>query len=130
MSFNSISIANLFNSDDECYKAELARRRAEIEALFWQQEEKEQLECQAWKEAKIAEQKRLEEEVQRKEEKEELQQKEKKHQRNLAYHLKIDHVTTMEQQCWKNWENAFLLPSTPPSNKKMNLINLSPLTKR
>ena len=44
MSFNSISIANLSDSDDESYKAELARRRAEAKALLRQQEEKECLE--------------------------------------------------------------------------------------
>jgi len=63
MSFKSTSIANLSDSDDELYEAELARRRAEAETLLQQQEEKECLERQARKEAKIAEQKQLEEEV-------------------------------------------------------------------
>jgi len=63
MSTNAISNANLFNSDDERYKAQLARRHAETEALLWEQEEKERLECQARKEAKLAEHKRLEEEA-------------------------------------------------------------------
>ena len=71
MFFNSTSIANLSDSDDKSYKAELARRHAEVEALLWQQEEKKRLECQAYKEAKMAEQKRLEEEVQKKQEEEE-----------------------------------------------------------
>jgi len=61
MSFNSTSIANLSDSDDESYKAELAKRRAEAETLLRQQEEKERLERQAYKEVKMAEWKRLEE---------------------------------------------------------------------
>ena len=36
----------------------------------------------------------------------------------------------MEQQQCKNWAKTFLLPLSPPSNEKMNLIDLSPLTKR
>ena len=64
MSFKSTSIANLSDSDDELYEAELARRHAETETLLWQQEEKECLEHQAWKETKIVEQKQLEEECQ------------------------------------------------------------------
>jgi len=68
MSFKSTLITNLSDSDDELYEAELARRRTEVETLLWQQEEKERLECQAQKEAKIAEQKRLEEEAQSREE--------------------------------------------------------------
>jgi len=66
MSFNHTSIANLSDSDDESYKAGLARRRAKAETLLRQQEEKERLECQVHKEAKVAEQKRLEEEVRKK----------------------------------------------------------------
>ena len=63
MSFNSTLIANLSDSDDESYEAELARRRTEAEALLRQQEEKERLKRQARKEAKMAEWKRLEEEA-------------------------------------------------------------------
>jgi len=44
MSFKSTSIANLSDSDDELYKAELARRHAEAETLLQQQKEKEHLE--------------------------------------------------------------------------------------
>jgi len=47
MSFNTTSIANFSNSDNDHYKAELARRRAEIEALLQEQKEKEWFECQA-----------------------------------------------------------------------------------
>jgi len=47
MSFNSILIANLSNSDNKRYEAELARRYSEVETLLQQQEEKEQLEHQA-----------------------------------------------------------------------------------
>jgi len=47
MSFDPTSTANLSNSNDEHYEAEIARRCAEIETLLRQQKEKEQLECQA-----------------------------------------------------------------------------------
>ena len=72
MSFNSATIANFSDSDDEQYEAELARKCAEVETLLWQQKKKEHLERQAQREAKLAEQKRLEEEARRKAEKEEL----------------------------------------------------------
>jgi len=51
---------------------------------------------------KIAEQKRLEEEVRRKQEEEEAQQREEDRQRDLVQHLKADHVTAIEQQWCKN----------------------------
>ena len=110
MSFNSTPIANLSDSDNECYKVELARRYAEAEALLWQQEEKERLEHQAWKEAKIAERKRLEEEAWRKQEEEESWQREEECQRDLAHRLKADCIATMEQQRCKNWAKTFLPP--------------------
>jgi len=47
----------------------------------------------------------------------------------LAHHIEVDHVTAIEQQRHKNWLKTFL-PSSPPSNKDMNLIDLPPLTKR
>jgi len=71
MSTNATSNANFSDSDDKRYEAQLARRHAEIEALLQEQEEKERLKRQAWKEVKLAEHKKLEEEAQRKE-KEEL----------------------------------------------------------
>jgi len=71
MSFNVILTANFSDSNDERYEAELARRCAKTEALLQEQKEKEWFEHQAWKEAKIAEWKRLEEEAQRKQEEEE-----------------------------------------------------------
>jgi len=129
MSFNSTSIANLSDSDDKSYKAELARRRAEAQALLRQQEEKERLERQARKEAKMAEQKRLEEEARKKQEEEETRRKEEERQRDLAHRLEVDRVAAMEQQQRKNWTKTFL-PSSPPSNEDMNLIDLLPLTKR
>jgi len=121
MSFNPTSIANLSDSDDKSYEAGLARRRAEVETLLRQQEEKERLERQARKEAKVVEQKRLEEETQWREE---------DHQQDLAIHLEVDHVAAVEQQWRKNWMKTFLPPSSPLSNEKMNLIDLPPLTKR
>jgi len=129
MSFNSTSIANLSDSDDKSYKAELARRRAEAQALLRQQEEKERLERQARKEAKMAEQKRLEEEARKKQEEEETRRKEEERQRDLAHRLEVDRVAAMEQQQRKNWTKTFL-PLSPPSNEDMNLIDLLPLTKR
>ena len=130
MSFNSTSIANLSDSDDESYKAELARRHAEAETLLRQQEEKEHLERQACKEVKMAEQKRLEEEAQKKQEEKETQQREEDYQRDLAKHLEVDHIAAVEQQWHKNWMKTFLPSSSPPSDQKMNLIDLLPLTKR
>jgi len=130
MSFNSTSIANLSDSDDESYEAGLARRHAEAETLLQQQEEKKRLERQAHKEAKAAEQKRLEEEVRKKQEEEETRWREEDRQRDLAKRLEVDHVAAVEQQRRKNWIKTFLLPSSPPSDEEMNLIDLPPLTKR
>jgi len=93
MSFVPTSTANLSGSDNKWYEAELARRHAEIEALLWQQKEKEWLEYQAWKEVKIMKWKRLKKEVWRKEE---------EYQRNLAHCLEVDCVATIEQQYHKN----------------------------
>jgi len=129
MSFNHTSIANLSDSDDESYEAGLARRCAEAETLLRQQEEKERLERQVCKEAKAAEQKRLEEEVRKKQEEEETRRKEEERQRDLAHRLEADRVAAVEQQRRKNWTKTFL-PSSPPSDKDMNLIDLPPLTKR
>jgi len=132
MSFNTTFIANFSDSDDEHYKAELARRCAEIEALLQEQEEKEWLEYQAQKEAKIMERKRLEKEAYRKQEEEEENawQKEEECQRNLAHYLEVDYITAVEQQQHKNWVKNFLPSSSPPSDEEMNLIDLPCLTKR
>jgi len=130
MSFNSTLIANLSDSDDESYEAGLARRRAEVENLLRQQEEKERLERQARKEAKIAEQKRLEEEACKKQKEEETRRRKENCQRDLAKRLETDRVAAVEQQRHKNWMKIFLLPSSPPSDEEMNLIDLPPLTKR
>jgi len=130
MSFNSTSFANLSDSDDESYEARLARRHAEAETLLRQQEEKERSECQACKEAKAVERKRLEEEACKKQEEEETWRREEDRQRDLAKCLEADRVATVEQQQRKNWMKTFLLPSSPPSDEEMNLIDLPPLTKR
>ena len=42
----------------------------------------------------------------------------------------MDCVTTIEQQCRRNWSKTFLFPSNSPSDKEMNLIELPSLTKR
>jgi len=130
MSFNSTSIANLSDSNDESYEAGLARRCAEVETLLRQQEEKERLECQARKEAKAVERKRLEEEARKKQKEEETRRREEDHQRDLAKRLEVDRIAAVEQQRRKNWMKTFLPPSSPPSDKEMNLIDLPPLTKR
>jgi len=130
MSFNSTSIANLSDSDDESYEAGLARRRAKAETLLRQQEEKERLECQAHKEAKAAERKRLEKEARKKQKEEETWRREEDRQRDLAKCLEMDRVAAVEQQWRKNWMKTFLPPSSPPSDEEMNLIDLPPLTKR
>ena len=54
----------------------------------------------------------------------------KERQRKLAHHLEVDHIAAVEKQRRKNWIKTFLPPTTPPSDKEMNLINLLPLTKR
>ena len=130
MSFNHTSIVNLSDSDDESYEAGLARRRAEAETLLRQQEEKERLKRQARKEAKAAEWKRLEEETRKKQEEEETRRRKEDRQQDLAKCLEADRVATVEQQQCKNWMKTFLLPSSPPSDEEMNLIDLPPLTKR
>ena len=112
MSFNSTSIVNLSDSDDESYEAGLARRRAEAEILLRQQEEKEHLERQVRKEAKVAERKRLEEEARKKQEEEETRRREEDRQRDLAKRLEADRVAAVEQQRRKNWMKTFLPPSS------------------
>jgi len=102
MSFNSTSIANLSDSNDESYEAGLARRRAEAETLLRQQEEKERLKRQAHKEAKAAEWKRLEEETHKKQEEEETWWRKEDRQQDLAKCLEADRVAAVEQQRCKN----------------------------
>jgi len=83
-------ISNASDSDDEQYEKELVCRRQEADRCLCLQEEQEQVECQARKEARA----------------------------------------TIEQARRKNWMKTFLLSSSLPSDKKMNLIDLPPLTKR
>jgi len=64
------SLGNISDSDDEHYEANLAKKRAEAEALLQEQKQKEWLERQVRKEAKLAERKRLEKEIWRKQEEE------------------------------------------------------------
>jgi len=116
-------LGNISDSDDECYEANLAKKRAEVEALLREQEQKECTERQARKEAKIAERVRLEEEAQKLAEQEQRQ-------KDLAHRLEADRVAAVEQQRRKNWMKTFQLPSSPPSDKEMNLLDYPPLTKR
>jgi len=92
------SIGNISNSDDERYKANLAKKCAEAEALLQEQEQKDWLEHQVQKEAKLTEQKRLEEEIQRKQEEEKIRRREEQCQRDLAHRLEADCIATVEQQ--------------------------------
>ena len=54
----------------------------------------------------------------------------KERQRELAHHLEVDCVAAVEKQHRKNWIKTFLPLTTPPSNEKINLIDLPSLTKR
>ena len=85
---------------------------------------------QVCKEAKTAEQKRLEEKARKKQDEKETKQREEDRQRDLAEHLETDRVAAVEQQQCKNWMKTFLPPSSPPSDEEMNLIDLPSLTKR
>ena len=115
-------LGNISDSDDEHYEANLAKKRAEAEALLREQERKERAECQARKEARIAEKARLEEEAWKLAE-------EEQRQKDLAHQLEADRVAAVEQQRRKNWMNKFQ-PSSPPSDEEMNLLDYPPLTKR
>ena len=137
MSLQSNS-ALMSNSNDERYEQELEKRRQEAEAKFWEEEEQQWAEQRARKEARAAEKRRQEEElrkrveeeeVRRKAEEEETQRREEERQRDLAHQLEADRVAAVEQQWHKNWTKTFL-PSSPPSDEDMNLIDLPPLTKR
>jgi len=124
------SIGNISDSDNERYEANLAKKYAEAEALLQEQEQKDWLECQVRKEAKLAERKRLEEEIRRKQKEEEVRRRKEQCQRDLAHHLEVDRVAAIEQQWRKNWVKIFQLLSSPPSDKEMNLLDYLPLTKR
>ena len=115
-------LGNISDSDDERYEANLAKKRAEAEALLREQERKERAERQARKEARIAAKARLEEEAWKLAE-------EEQRQKDLAHRLEADHIAAVEQQRRKNWMNKFQ-PSSPPSDEEMNLLNYPPLTKR
>ena len=115
-------LGNISDSDDERYEANLAKKRAEAEAFLREQERKERAECQARKEARIAEKARLEEEAWKLAE-------EEQRQKDLAHQLEADRVAAVEQQRRKNWMNKFQ-PSSPPSDEEMNLLDYPPLTKR
>jgi len=124
-------LGNISDSDDERYEANLAKKRAEAEALLREQEQKERAERQARKEARITEKARLEEEARKlAEEEQRRKQEEEQRQKNLAHRLEADHVTAVEQQRRKNWMNKFQPPSSPPSDEEMNLLDYPPLTKR
>ena len=116
-------LGNISDSDDERYEANLAKKRAEAEALLREQERKERAERQARKEARIAAKARLEEEAWKLAE-------EEQRQKDLAHRLEADHIAAVEQQRRKNWMNKLQPPSFPPSDEEMNLLDYLPLTKR
>ena len=125
------SLGNISDSDDERYEANLAKKCAEAEALLREQEQKECVERQARKEAKIAERARLEEKAQKFVEQEQRQkQEEEQRQKVLAHRLEVDRVAAVEQQRRKNWMKTFQPLSSPPSDEEMNLLDYPPLTKR
>jgi len=79
-------LGNISDSDDERYEANLAKKRAEAEALLREQERKERAEHQARKEARIAEKARLEEEARKLAEEEQCwKQEEEQRQKDLAH---------------------------------------------
>ena len=117
------SLGNISDSDDERYEANLAKKRAEAEALLREQERKERAERQARKEARIAAKARLEEEAWKLAE-------EEQRQKDLAHRLEADRIAAVEQQRRKNWMNKLQPPSFPPSDEEMNLLDYLPLTKR
>jgi len=57
-------------------------------------------------------------------------QEEEQRQKDLAHRLEAARVAAVEQQRRKNWMNKFQLPSSPPSDEEMNLLDYPPLTKR
>jgi len=125
------SLGHLSDSDDKRYEANLAKKRAEAEALLREQEQKECAERQVRKEAKIAERARLEEEAQKLAEEEQLRKREEEQcQKDLAHQLEADRVAAVEQQRRKNWMNKFQPLLFPPSDEEMNLLDYPPLTKR
>jgi len=124
------STGNISDSDDERYEANLAKKRAEAEALLREQEQKDRFEHQVRKKAKLEEWKRFEKEARRKQEEEEFQCREEQHQWDLAHHLEADRVAAVEQQRRKNWMKTFHPLSSPPSDEEMNLLDYPPLTKR
>jgi len=97
------SLGNISDSDNEHYEANLAKKRAEAEALLREQEQKERVEHQARKEVKIAKRARLEEEAQKLAEQEQRRkQEEEQRQKDLAHRLEADHVAAVEQAQQKN----------------------------
>jgi len=87
------------DSDDERYEANLAKKRAEAEALLLEQERKEREECQARKQARILEKARLEEEARKLAEEEQCRkQEEEQHQRDLAHCLEADCIAAVAVQ--------------------------------
>ena len=68
--------------------------------------------------------------MRKKQEEKETWQREEDRQRDLAQRLEADRVIAVKQQWRKNWMKTFLLPSSPPSDEEINLIDLPPLSKR
>jgi len=92
-------LGNISDSDDERYETNLAKKRAEAEALLREQEQKEREKHQARKQARIVEKARLEEGARKLVKKEQCRkQEEEQRQRDLAHCLEADCVAAVEQQ--------------------------------
>ena len=139
-----INSALVLDSNNERYEQKLIKQRQEAEARLQVEEKQQRVEWRARKEARVAEKKRQKEELRRWAEEERQQKEEAKRQIKVeeewrrqkevddAFHQEADQQVTIIQVQRKNWlkkTNPEPLAS-PLSEGEMNLINLSPLTKR
>ena len=157
-SHNTINSGAMSDSDDERYEQELVKRRAEAEARLREEEEQQRVKRRARKEARAAEKRRQEEELRRRVEeerrqKEELRRRAEEERRQKeeaerqmkaeeerqrqkeaddAFCQEADRQAAVVQVRRKNWLNKMNPEplASPPSEEEMNLIDLSPLTKR
>ena len=143
-SVNTINTVTMSDSNDERYEQELVKRRQEAEARLREEKEQQQAERRARKEAKAAEKKRQEKELQRRAEEERRQkeeavrqmkaEEERRRQKEAddAFRQEADRQAAVVQVQRKNWLKQMNPEpvASPPSEEKMNLIDLPPLMKR
>jgi len=143
-SVNTINTITMSDSNDKRYEQELVKRRQEAEARLREEKEQQQAERRARKEAKAAEKKRQEKELQRRAEEERRQKEEAARQMKAeeerrrqkeaddAFRQEADRQAAVVQVQRKNWLKQMNLEpvASPPSEEKMNLIDLPPLMKR